>query len=235
VTSCPKFLNEQTVELRENLYDWLICVAAKLKLSEKTFILTTEIVDAMLQNSLYSTDELFRLNVVALFTASKYEEVSPISMQLLVSTISKNKFTKGEVLETELSILKRLKFKMPQNLFLDFSHLLIEKMLKKSDDAVKSNINTISVSIHKMGLLNYYVKRSCSLLTFYFAVVYLSCKLSKKLYKYEFSTSYLKRFATKVDVKMEDVLDKSYELFDMIKDSIRYEFLYDLELKQLLL
>ena len=97
-------------KMREILFDWLIEVHKKFKLSENTLYITGNLIDRFTEKK----PELKRtkyqlLGVSAMFIASKYNEIySPESKDY--SYITDDAFTKKEVVEMEMEILKELNY-----------------------------------------------------------------------------------------------------------------------------
>ena len=118
-------------DMRENIFDWLLIANTKLKFSEKNFLLTIDIIDEIIEEFDYTYEELYLISVTAIFTGSKFEEVLPILLHSHLKSVCHNKFTKKQVIDTEMLILKKLNFKMPKSHFLDFSFIMMNNLCKK--------------------------------------------------------------------------------------------------------
>ena len=81
----------------------------KFRLLPETLYVTVFIIDRFLSLKQIKKNQLHILGVTALLVATKYEEIYPPELKDLL-TVSENKFTKKEVLEMELEILKTLQF-----------------------------------------------------------------------------------------------------------------------------
>lgn len=55
------------------------------------------------------TSSLHMTGIVCMFIATKYEDIVPLLMRTIVNKVGHNKFTKQQVIEKEMEILKVLK------------------------------------------------------------------------------------------------------------------------------
>jgi hypothetical protein len=137
-------LSKQEKDDRENIIDWLIVVNEKLKNHDSTFILAIDIVETMMDFEEYDTDGLHLLCLASFFLASKHEEVIPISLDLLTSKVGHDKFSRENIKDTELYILKKLSFLLPKMDFLDFSFSLIKYLSQKKQTEIQVH-NSVSI------------------------------------------------------------------------------------------
>ena len=110
----PSYMNSQS-QLSENmravLVDWLVEVQHKFGLSNETLYLTVNVVDRFLTND-HVTRKRFQLaGVTALWIASKYEDIYCPTLDELVY-ICAHSYSKEEIIETEVFILKSLNYQM---------------------------------------------------------------------------------------------------------------------------
>lgn len=111
---------EVTPKMRSVLIDWLIEVHQQFHLMQETLYLTVAIIDRFLQ-SFQSIDRkrLQLVGVTAMFIASKYEEMySPDVSDF--EYITDNAYTKLEILQMELLIVKTLDYSFGRPLPLHF-------------------------------------------------------------------------------------------------------------------
>lgn len=73
---------------RQKLVEWLITVHHKLHLADETLYLTINIIDRMFVLRDIPSEKLPLLTVSSLFVASKYEEVTPPSLQTFVTLLN---------------------------------------------------------------------------------------------------------------------------------------------------
>lgn len=63
-----------------------------------------------------------------MFVASKYEEVIPLMMKTMVNKIAHTKFSREQIQEKEIEILKALQFKMGVPTVKEFIDLMVEEL-----------------------------------------------------------------------------------------------------------
>lgn len=151
-----KVLSKNTnTNIRSNMIDWIVLIKNKLLLRDETLFLSVEILDKMffMYAGKLLNDDIHLIGLVAIYIASKYEEVRQIPIDTLLVRIGHNKFTKDDVLSTEMLILKKLRFKMPKNYFMDLLNLLMLK-LKKTNELCQcyANMYSCAISLYKLSL-----------------------------------------------------------------------------------
>ncbi|KAJ8678918.1 hypothetical protein QAD02_014705 [Eretmocerus hayati] len=111
---------EVTPKMRCVLVDWLIEVHEQFHLMQETLYLTIAIIDRFLQDfRLITRKKLQLVGVTAMFIASKYEEMYSPDISDFVY-ITDNAYTKGEILQMELVMIKTLNFSFGRPLPLHF-------------------------------------------------------------------------------------------------------------------
>jgi len=101
--------NDITPKMRMILMDWLIEVHMKYRLRPETLHLTVNLVDRYLSHKQINRKKLQLVGVVAMFVASKFEEIAPPEIGDWVY-ITDNAYTKDDVLLVEVSMLQTLSF-----------------------------------------------------------------------------------------------------------------------------
>lgn len=97
--------------MRAILIDWLVEVHMKYRLKLETLYLTVNIIDRYLSVRPVVRKQLQLLGVVAMFIASKYEEIDmPKAAEF--AYITDNSYTKNEVLNMECTVLAALDFEI---------------------------------------------------------------------------------------------------------------------------
>ncbi|KAM0677725.1 G2/mitotic-specific cyclin [Binucleata daphniae] len=94
---------------RTKLIEWLITVHHKLHLSDETLYLTVNIIDRMFLLRNIPNEKLPLLTVSSLFIASKYEEVTPPSLQTFISLLNDQS---ENVLQAEKYLLSVLDYRI---------------------------------------------------------------------------------------------------------------------------
>ncbi|XP_076644294.1 G2/mitotic-specific cyclin-B-like [Halictus rubicundus] len=111
---------EVTPKMRSVLVDWLIEVHQQFRLLQETLYLTVAIIDRFLQ-AFHSIDKknLQLVGVTAMFIASKYEEMYSPDISDFVY-ITDNAYSKEEILQMEMLIVKTLDYSLGRPLPLHF-------------------------------------------------------------------------------------------------------------------
>ncbi|XP_076644249.1 G2/mitotic-specific cyclin-B-like [Halictus rubicundus] len=111
---------EVTPKMRSVLVDWLIEVHQQFRLLQETLYLTVAIIDRFLQ-AFHSIGKknLQLVGVTAMFLASKYEEIYSPDISDFVY-ITDNEYSKAEILQMEMLIVKTLDYSLGRPLPLHF-------------------------------------------------------------------------------------------------------------------
>lgn len=117
----PNFLDGKIVtsKMRSVLIDWLIQVHLKFHLLQETLYLCVQIIDAYLQLVDVPKMQLQLVGVTAMFVASKYEEMYVPAIDDFVY-MTDNTYTKSDIRQMEISILRTLDFMIGKPLPLHF-------------------------------------------------------------------------------------------------------------------
>jgi len=100
-----------TCKMRTILIDWLVEVHAKYRLRPETLHLTVNLIDRYLTKMPIMRKRLQLVGVVAMFIASKFEEISPPELHDWVY-ITDNAYTKDDILVMECTMLSALSFQI---------------------------------------------------------------------------------------------------------------------------
>lgn len=103
--------SDLTPRMRVILMDWLIEVHMKYKLCSETLHLAVNLIDRYLTEMPVVRKKLQLVGVVAMFIASKFEEISPPELHDWVY-ITDKAYTKEDVLTMECTMLAKLSFKI---------------------------------------------------------------------------------------------------------------------------
>ncbi|XP_040262996.1 G2/mitotic-specific cyclin-B1-like [Bufo bufo] len=117
----PKFLQGQEVtgNMRAILVDWLVQVQMKFRLLQETIFMTVGIIDRFLQENPVPKNQLQLVGVTAMFLAAKYEEMYPPEIGDF-TFVTDHTYTKVQIREMEMNILRALKFAIGRPLPLHF-------------------------------------------------------------------------------------------------------------------
>lgn len=85
------------------MVDWMIEVLSSYKMSEDCFFRSVRYMDLLFKNSekKLQVADLHLVGVVAMFTASKYEEIYPLKLNVIFDKICRRKFPKEDILKME--------------------------------------------------------------------------------------------------------------------------------------
>lgn len=117
----PKYLlgREVTGNMRAVLIDWLVQVQMKFRLLQETMYMTVSIIDRFMQNNCVPKKMLQLVGVTAMFIASKYEEMYPPEIGDF-AFVTDNTYTKHQIRQMEMKILRSLNFGLGRPLPLHF-------------------------------------------------------------------------------------------------------------------
>lgn len=112
----PTYMQKQT-SINENvraiLIDWLINVHMKFKLLTETLFITVNLIDRYLSVETIQKDDIQLLAAACLMIAAKYEEIYPPSVKDWLY-VTKNAYTKPQLLKQEQDVLFKLQFQMSE-------------------------------------------------------------------------------------------------------------------------
>uniref|UniRef100_A0A8C3YCR9 G2/mitotic-specific cyclin-B1 n=2 Tax=Suina TaxID=35497 RepID=A0A8C3YCR9_9CETA len=117
----PKYLlgREVTGNMRAILIDWLVQVQMKFRLLQETMYMTVSIIDRFMQDNCVPKKMLQLVGVTAMFIASKYEEMYPPEIGDF-AFVTDNTYTKYQIRQMEMKILRALNFCLGRPLPLHF-------------------------------------------------------------------------------------------------------------------
>jgi G2/mitotic-specific cyclin 2 len=108
----PNYMDAQeeiTWPMRQTLVDWLLQVHLRYHMLPETLWIAVNIVDRFLSQRTVSLVKLQLVGVIAMFIASKYEEILAPSVDEFVF-MTENGYTKEEILKGEWIVLQTLEF-----------------------------------------------------------------------------------------------------------------------------
>ncbi|XP_069480484.1 G2/mitotic-specific cyclin-B2-like isoform X1 [Ambystoma mexicanum] len=146
----PRYLDGREVNgrMRAILVDWLIQVHAKFQLLPETLYMCVGITDRFLQIQPISRNKLQLVGVTALLLASKYEEMYvPEAGDFVYMT--DNAYSKAQILEMEMLILRGLNFSLGRPLPI---HFLRRASKASKADAVQ---HTLAKYLMELVLVDY--------------------------------------------------------------------------------
>ncbi|OMJ83903.1 hypothetical protein SteCoe_15058 [Stentor coeruleus] len=137
-----------TEKMRSVLLDWLVEVHYRFKLAPETLFLTVNLIDRYLEKVIICRSRLQLIGVSAMLIASKYEDIYPPEIRDLVY-ITDKAYTKGEILQTEKSILKILDY----NITVPSSYRFLERFSKISGLSLEQT--SLARYLQELALIDY--------------------------------------------------------------------------------
>ncbi|KAG8440424.1 hypothetical protein GDO86_006249 [Hymenochirus boettgeri] len=146
----PNYLEGMEVNerMRAILVDWLIQVHTKFQLLQETLYMAIAILDRFLQGQPIVRSKLQLVGVASLFIASKYEEMYAPEISDFVY-ITDNTYSKAQIREMEIKILKELNFDLGRPLPLHF--------LRRASRCCNADVvqHTLAKYLMELTLLDY--------------------------------------------------------------------------------
>eukprot|EP00359_Climacostomum_virens_P003974 CAMPEP_0204904798 /NCGR_PEP_ID=MMETSP1397-20131031/5063_1 /ASSEMBLY_ACC=CAM_ASM_000891 /TAXON_ID=49980 /ORGANISM="Climacostomum Climacostomum virens, Strain Stock W-24" /LENGTH=277 /DNA_ID=CAMNT_0052073617 /DNA_START=464 /DNA_END=1297 /DNA_ORIENTATION=- len=104
--------HEVTPQLRSRLLNWMIEVMSQFGSSKQSLMLAIQILDLYMQRSpkRIKNSKYHCLGIVAMFIASKIEDVYPFRLEVVYEKIGFKKFSQSKLKRVELEMLKVLDF-----------------------------------------------------------------------------------------------------------------------------
>ena len=149
-----KYQSDINEKMREILFDWLIEVHKKYKLSDNTLYITGNLIDRFTERK----PELKRtkyqlLGVSALFIAGKYNDIYPPESKDY-SYITDDAYTKKEVVEMEMEILKELNYTITFPTQYNFLEIY-RKLLNMDDKTYHLSFYCIDICFINYNMIKY--------------------------------------------------------------------------------
>ena len=102
------------IKLRSSIIDWLFVINRTLSDTPYTFFHAMKIFDTFvsLSSSQLNQNDIQLYAAVCYFISKKFNEVVMMSVSFVSKSILKNKYTSSDVIKTELSLLKNIRFQI---------------------------------------------------------------------------------------------------------------------------
>jgi hypothetical protein len=139
---------------RKQMVVWMEEVLKIFKCPLETFFLSVHILDRYLETSAVSLKlaDLHEVGIVSMFIASKYQEVEPLTLDLMVEKISHGKITREDIIRTEKKIMCTLKFKLSVPHVLNFIDSYMELFSCNFESDSKLEVKEMAIAIAKNGI-----------------------------------------------------------------------------------
>jgi hypothetical protein len=140
---------------RKQMVVWMEEVLSIFKCPTDVYFLAISIMDRYLEASSTKLvlDELHEIGIVSMFIASKYIEVEPLTLDLMIAKVAHDKISEKQILIREKTILKALKFKLGKPQVHDFIESYIELFSDRFEsDEIKTQILADTIRVAKNGM-----------------------------------------------------------------------------------
>lgn len=106
--------NEIKSSHRKQMVVWIEEVLRIFKCPDDTFFTTVYIMDRYLESSKVRLEltELHEIGIVSMFIASKYQEVEPLTFDLMINKVAHGKITEEAIKSREIKIVNALNFRI---------------------------------------------------------------------------------------------------------------------------
>jgi len=163
---------------------------------------------------------------------------NPISLNILIEKAAHKKFTKNEILTTELMILKKLGFKLPKDNFMDYIHILFNKCFVMHERCeYKEMVFKLASKIYKMELFDLLNIRNKSIYETYTSILlYAILQVNKFIeFDHQFKKSAFFDDAIAHDIS-QDLLSINYNKISrkmsyIVTNKEQFPYFYEIECK----
>jgi hypothetical protein len=139
---------------RKQMVIWMEEVLRIFKCPIDTFFSAVHLMDRYLENYRGNLilSELHEIGIVCMFISSKYQEIEPLTLDLIVKKIGHGKISEKTILRREKSILCTLKFKLETPNVLHFIECYSEFFSSSFECDKKGTIRELAIKIAKNGI-----------------------------------------------------------------------------------
>jgi hypothetical protein len=225
-----KQISSQIFSLRLAILDWMCEVAYKINLSPNTLLRAMEIFDKTIFSFDYNLtfDDFHLISIISLILAYKFEESKTISLEQVSNRICFGKFSIGDLIKSEMLVLKKINFILPQNKFETILNLIISKVASETDFASEStdffkNLEHFAFLIFFLAKLDINLLRCVDEQAFFVAIIYSSIfyleregvQIPDRMNSYNFLKfiDHLKCVCIKNVLKLSHNIDKIFSQF----------------------
>eukprot|EP00826_Nyctotherus_ovalis_P056889 TRINITY_DN7761_c0_g2_i1.p1 TRINITY_DN7761_c0_g2~~TRINITY_DN7761_c0_g2_i1.p1 ORF type:complete len:384 (-),score=122.38 TRINITY_DN7761_c0_g2_i1:66-1217(-) len=180
--------HEITAGLRAKMVDWMIEVMTNFKCNDQAFFMAVSLMDRYLKSKgeRKLICELHVIGVTAMFLASKYEDILPLRMEIMVKKIAHSKLSGETIRKYEHDMLSTLNYFLQVPTVLEFMTRYI-RGLEKQFRREKELIQKMSLYLLKLSAHDY---DFCGLAASKMAIssIYVALKIGEQLLKREITS-----------------------------------------------
>jgi hypothetical protein len=105
---------ESINKIRKRILKWLLEVIKCVNFSLYSYLSSVNIIDSLLRIYEFELSEkdIYLISITSLFISQKYFEHNPFNLEFILKDIAKDKYSRTDILSTELLILKKTKFEL---------------------------------------------------------------------------------------------------------------------------
>jgi hypothetical protein len=142
------------IKMRSILIDWLVDVHLKFHLLPDTLYITVNLIDNFLSKIQISRKKLQLVVITCLFIADKYEEIYPPELKDHVD-ITDQAYSKEDILNMEIDILKELKFDITYPTSLKYFEIFFEVIQNFIKKDAPEKVNFFAKYLMELAMIDY--------------------------------------------------------------------------------
>ena len=148
----PFFLNKHSLSKHAHIrmIDWMFEVFSNYNSEPRTFYLSAHLFDLFLLKSphLISDNDIHLIGITCIYIASKMEDIFPLQMKHIKTSIAHDKFSESEIISMERQILQTINFDVIYISTFDYICLILFDFYICS----LNNINTCNIKQHFISI-----------------------------------------------------------------------------------
>jgi hypothetical protein len=186
---------------------WISNVCNILKFTSQTLFQAIEIYKKIKTKfeKKYSQEEEHLISIISILISSKLNEVAMIGLRSVIKNFGKNKFSKEVLIEMEMSILKKLNFKVPVCYFESFLKNVLNFLeLGLNEDLIKKISQNANIFFTFLNFSDE-IYSEHSLEDLYLAVIIISLKMMNKYRNINFNNNNLNKLFENLRKNFESI------------------------------
>jgi hypothetical protein len=146
---------------RAEVIDWMIGILSNLKQKERTVFKALYITDLYLQKKKmsYCGNNIYLIGATSIIIASKYEEVTPVSLDSLLAIEFLNQLNRQDLMDEEIEILSTIEFRIHFPSIYELAQCTLG-ILREDNSQINDQVRQYATIIMKMSLLSYEILNS---------------------------------------------------------------------------
>jgi predicted lipoprotein len=137
------------------MLDWLVEVTTVYKCRDRTYFLAVQLFDNYLRTTESLTNkDVHLIGITSLFLASKYEDLSPLSCQLISDKISHNVHSNKDILASHERMLFAFDFNLDVVTYYDHQQVILQILTHEVDIIKIHEVTSLSLQFIMMVIQN---------------------------------------------------------------------------------